>query len=266
MEISVVRQEPAVEGINENNAIVIDDVVDISCEQRVGSQKLVSLAVSGPSSAGVCGSQTDVDTCLSPLGEAHGSGVRVYAVVVSILEILCAGCVFNVRQFGKQSLSAVTALGGDAFERVVVRVGGVQHRKLCVVVWAGIRVQLLLCLSDLAGVEVEELPDDAVRLFDSGDVRGLVAGDNQRRSVLVDQHVIRFVHDGVFDAELYRFVRRELEIVFQEVESDLSHSTVHDRPSVGHSALVFVHRRDHRGDGHSEGFIHWFEPFGVPLC
>ena len=97
--------------------------------------------------------------------------------------------------------------------------------------------------------------------------RGLgLAGDDQRRSRLVDEDRVDLVDDGVGVASLDEAVEADRHVVAQVVEAELGVRAVRDVSVVRDLALGERHHVLDRADGHAEAFEDAAVPLGVALC
>ena len=98
-------------------------------------------------------------------------------------------------------------------------------------------------------------------------VRGLVrwAGDDQRRSRLVDQDGVHLVDDGVVVSTLHAVLDIELHVVAQIIEAELVVGSIGDVGRVGLASLVVAQVMDNDAHSQAEELVYLAHPLGVAL-
>ena len=91
------------------------------------------------------------------------------------------------------------------------------------------------------------------------------AGDDQRRSGLVDQDGVDLVHDGVVELSLHLVLLIDAHVVSQIVETELVVRSVRDIGQIGFAALVRRDAVDDAAHGESQERVELAHPFHVAL-
>ena len=198
----------------------------------------------------------------SPLGESDEAAVGVNGVVKIASQHGIV--VFSQRR----RLSPQPRAGGKPLrQRGTVRVGQQQGGKR----WEfgllryALRIQSLGQLPSKVALQRDHLRHRSVDADCHAGPARRVAGDDERSERLVNQGVVGLVHDGHVEVLLHPFPRRRLEVVAQEVETQLAHGPVDDATPVDVAALGLLHVSRNRARAEAQGAVDRLQQRGVPL-
>src|SRR6266540_3569496 len=150
----------------------------------------------------------------------------------------------------------------DLLDRRLARRDGLELLVVDVVGAAGERV---LALQERVRLRALELLHDAGEVVVGLRCGLRLAGDDQRRTRLVDQDRVDLVHDRVAVAALHELVERDRHVVAEVVEAELGVRPVRDVAGVGLLALGERHHVLDEADAHAELLVDRARPLGVAL-